>query len=155
MCHYWPRRVYVDFVRERNPPRTGKDKEFRLVEKRTSSPKSVFRFEGHGCVAKSTHAGLPWVRKIRREVGDRVHFWPFDGWDIPDDRSVITEVYPSNFRNPYPRDDRTNQRHDAYTVARWLFETDRKGLLDGYAHPPQTDEERRVADLEGWILGVA
>jgi hypothetical protein len=155
---HWPTDAphnYVDFVRDTNPPRTGSGDEFRLVEMRTRSAKSVFRFEGHGCVAKSTHAGLPWLRKIRREIGDRVHFWPFDGWELPEDRSLIAEVRPSNFRDPYPRDDRTTQQHDAYTIARWLFESDRKGLLNEYARPTLTDEERRVADLEGWILGVA
>jgi hypothetical protein len=155
---HWPTdepHNYVDFVRERNPPRTGTDDEFRLVEMRTHSARSVFRFEGHGCVAKSMHAGLPWLRKIRREVADRVHFWPFDGWDIPEDRSVLAEVDPSTVRNRYPKEDRTVHQHDAYAVASWLFEADRKGLLDGYAHPPLTVEVRRVADLEGWILGVA
>jgi len=155
---HWPTdepHNYVDFVREGNPPRTGTDDEFRLVEKRTHSARSVFRFEGHGCVAKSTHAGLPWLRAIRRVVSDRVHFWPFDGWDIPEDRSVLAEVDPSVIRNRYPREGRTVHQHDAFAVARWLFEADRKGLLSRYARPPLTDEERRIADVEGWILGVA
>jgi hypothetical protein len=39
-----------------------------------------------GAVAKSTHAGIPWLRFIRQRLGARVHFWPFDGWDIPDSR---------------------------------------------------------------------
>jgi hypothetical protein len=32
---------------------------------------------------KSTHAGNPWLRYIRERLGKRIHFWPFDGWDIP------------------------------------------------------------------------
>jgi hypothetical protein len=28
-------------------------------------------------------------------VGKKVHFWPFDGWEIPDKQSVIVEVYPN------------------------------------------------------------
>jgi uncharacterized short protein YbdD (DUF466 family) len=155
---HWPTdepHTYVDFVRERNPPRTGSGDEFRLVEMRSHSARSVFRFEGHACVAKSTHAGLPWLRAIRRSVGDRVHFWPFDGWDIPEGRSVLAEVDPSVIRNRYPREARTAHQQDAYAVARWLFEEDRKGLLIQYARPTLTDKERRIADLEGWILGVA
>jgi hypothetical protein len=46
-------------------------------------------------VAKSTHAGIPWLRFIRQHLGSRVHFWPFDGWDVPAGRSVIAEVYPA------------------------------------------------------------
>jgi hypothetical protein len=34
-------------------------------------------------VAKSTHAGIPWLRFIRQRLSSRVHFWPFDGWDFP------------------------------------------------------------------------
>ena len=48
-----------------------------------------------GSVAKSTHAGIPWLRFIRQRLRDRVHFWPFDGWDIPAGRSAVVEVYPS------------------------------------------------------------
>jgi hypothetical protein len=36
-----------------------------------------------GSVAKSTHTGIPWLRFIRERLGSRVHFWPFDGWEIP------------------------------------------------------------------------
>ena len=51
-----------------------------------------------GSVAKSTHTGIPWLRRINHEVGERVHFWPFDGWEIPAGKSVFVEVYPSLFR---------------------------------------------------------
>src|ERR1700760_1871326 len=47
-----------------------------------------------GSVAKSTHAGIPWLQFIRQRLGARVHFWPFDGWEVPAGRSVIVEVYP-------------------------------------------------------------
>jgi hypothetical protein len=46
-------------------------------------------------VAKSTHAGIPWLRYIRERLGKRVHFWPFDGWDIPAGPSAVVEVYPA------------------------------------------------------------
>jgi hypothetical protein len=50
---------------------------------------------GSRAVAKSTHAGIPWLRFIRHRLGERVHFWPFDGWDISAGRSAIVEVYPA------------------------------------------------------------
>jgi hypothetical protein len=66
---------------------------FCFIESRTSSAKSVFNFDvKQGCVAFSTHAGIPWLRYIREQLGTRVHFWPFDGWDIPAGRSAIVEV---------------------------------------------------------------
>jgi hypothetical protein len=66
----------------------------RLTEERAGSAKSVFHFDVQGSVAKSTHAGIPWLRYVRQRMGQRVHFWPFDGWDIPAGRSAIAEVYP-------------------------------------------------------------
>jgi hypothetical protein len=34
----------------------------RLTEERAGSAKSVFHFDVQGLVAKSTHAGIPWLR---------------------------------------------------------------------------------------------
>ena len=74
-CTHWPTdsdHTYVDFIRdgEEGPPdRTGSNDEFRMTERWTSSAKSVFHFDVQGSVAKSTHAGLPWLRKIRKELG--------------------------------------------------------------------------------------
>lgn len=157
-CQHWPTDddfTYVDFVRQRNPPRTGSPDEFRLTERWTSSAKSVFQFDVQGQVAKSTHAGIPWLRRIRQAVGDKVHFWPFDGWTVARGRSVIAEVYPSFVRSRYPKVGRTDHQQDSYAVARWLTELDQRGFLEQYFDPPLTDEERKVADLEGWILGVS
>ena len=163
---YWPTdqdHVYVDFVRDGmlarrgGPPpgaRVGQTNELRLCERWTSSAKSVFQLDGQGNVGKSTHAGIPWLKRIRDEVGDHVHFWPFDGWQPTEGKSVIAEVYPSIFRSRYPKEARTSDEHDVYAVARWLSESASRGILDRYFNPPLTLEERRVAEIEGWILGV-
>lgn len=44
-----------------------------------------------GQVATSTHAGLPWLLWLRMmfEAKSRIHFWPFDGFDVPEGKSVI------------------------------------------------------------------
>jgi hypothetical protein len=155
---HWPTHdpyTYVDFIRDRGTARMGWANEFRLCERWTSSAKSVFHFGCQGQVAKSTHAGIPWLWHIRNEVGDRIHFWPFDGWEIPAGRSVIAEVYPSILRNRHDREGRTVDEHDAYSVARWLMETHRNGFVERYLHPPLTEDEREIARLEGWILGIA
>jgi len=31
---------------------------------------------------------------------------------------------------------------------------DERGFLERYFDPPLTDEERKMADLEGWILAI-
>jgi hypothetical protein len=48
-------------------------------------------------VAKSTHAGIPWLQRIRNEVGHKTLIWPFDGWDAADGESVIAEAYSAPF----------------------------------------------------------
>jgi hypothetical protein len=154
---HWPTdepNTYVDFIRDRGTERMGWPNEFRLCERWTSSAKSVFHFDCQGQVAKSTHAGIPWLRHMRRAMGDRIHFWPFDGWDIPAGKSVIAEVYPSILRNRYDREGRSVDEQDAYSVARWLRETCEGGFLERYLDPPLTEAERETAMLEGWILGI-
>ena len=88
--HHWPTHedhTYVDFIRDEfcgnGPGRVGDARWFRLTERWTAAAKSVFRFDVQGAVAKSTHAGLPWLLYLKEHCGDRVHFWPFNGWDIP------------------------------------------------------------------------
>ena len=128
--------------------------EFRLTERWTQAAKSVFSFQGPGAVGKSTFAGIPWLHFLREQAGDRLHFWPFDGLDIPLDRSVVLEVYPALCTGRYPRDGRTSHQHDAYSVATWLQDMDSREALGRYFHPPLTPQEELRAGLEGWIFGV-
>lgn len=159
-CEHWPTGAehrYVEDFRDGSlppPERSGCNKEFRLTEQWTSSAKSVFQFDVQGAVAKSTHAGLPWLQKIRDEVGDKVHFWPLDGWEVPKGKSVLAEIYPSIFSRRYPRDDRKPDQQDAYSVARWLMEMDRSDFLPLYFAPPLLPAQKTRAHLEGWILGI-
>ena len=74
-----------------------------LTEERAGGAKWVFHSDIQGSVAKSTHAGIPWLRFIRQRLGARVHFWPFDGWDISPRRSAIAEVYPALWRRGLAR----------------------------------------------------
>jgi len=111
-------------------------------------------FDVQGSVAKSTHAGIPWLRFIRRSLGERVHFWPFDGWDIPAGRPAIAEVYPALWSHSFARDNRTGDQHDAYSIAAWLSRADRNSSLAAFLKPDLTPPERTLAQVEGWILGV-
>lgn len=115
--------------------------------------KSVFHFDVQGQVAKSTHAGLPWLRFLRNQLGPDVHFWPFDGWEIPAGRSATVEVYPRLWSGLYDQDDLTADQHDAYSVAAWLRTANENGLLHQALCPQLTSEDRHIAQIEGWILG--
>jgi hypothetical protein len=159
--HHWPTdddQVYVDFVRNgaigHGAKRTGNSRWRRLTEERAGAAKSVFHFDVPGSVAKSTHAGLPWLRCLKQKLGPRVHFWPFDGWMVPRGRSAIVEVYPSLWSRSLPREGRTPDQHDAFSVSAWLREADAEGKLAEFLDPHLQPSERKVAEIEGWILGI-
>src|ERR1017187_3516354 len=158
---YWPTHephTYIDFIRHGNmgegSKRMGEDTWLRLTERWPSTAKSVFLFDVQGSVAKSTFAGLPWLLYMRNECKRPIHFWPFDGWEVPQGSSVVAEVYPSLWGRRFDRDGRGGDEHAAYAVAAWLQRADRNGSLGNYWNPPLTEEERKVAAIEGWILGV-
>jgi hypothetical protein len=160
-CAHWPTDgddVSVERVREgvvgRGQLRSGNARWRRLCEQRSGGGKSVFHFDVQGSVAKSTHAGLPWLRQIR-ERHPRVHFWPFDGWDLPAGSSVIAEAYPAVMRSTPCPADRTADQHDAYSIAAWLSRADHDRTLATFLKPAMTDTERTQAEIEGWILGVS
>jgi hypothetical protein len=159
--HHWPTdedKTYVCFVSDgscgNGKARMGDPSWLRLTELWTPAAKSVFQFNVKGQVATSTHAGLPWLRYLRVRCGDKAHFWPFDGWEIPPGRSVVAEVYPSLWMRRFPRDGRNIDQHAAYAVAAWLQRAHLNDSLSRYFDPPLTSEERSIAKVEGWILGV-
>lgn len=158
---HWPTdedHTYVDFVRDglcgNGAYRTGNARWRRLTDLRAGTAKSVFHFDVQGSVAKSTHAGIPWLRYLRRRLGARVHFWPFDGWEILPSRSCVAEVYPAVWNRTFVSDAPTADQHDAYCIAAWLRQADLSGDLSTFLRPPLTTVERAVAAFEGWILGV-
>ena len=157
---HWPtddENTYVDFIRDglrgNGGARSGSARWRRLTEERAGA-KSVFHFDVPGSVAKSTHAGLPWLRFLRKNLGNQVHFWPFDGWKVPAMRSALVEVYPSLWSKSFSREGRTADQHDAYTAAAWLRQSDLDGSLNKFLKPSLLPGEYPLAEVEGWILGV-
>jgi len=159
---HWPTdgdKTYVQDVRDgvcgNGAARFGNSRWRRVTELRAGAAKSVFHFDVQGSVAKSTHAGLPWLRYLRQQARGRAHFWPFDGWEVPSGCSVVAEVYPSLWSGSFPRDGRSPDQHDAFAAAEWLRRADRDGTLADFLNPSLEPTEREVARIEGWILGVA
>ena len=157
---HWPtdEDIYVDFVREgvtgNAAARSGNTRWRRVTELRARTAKSVFHFDVQGSVAKSTHAGIPWLRYIRQHTKDRVHFWPFDGWSVLPNHSVVAEVYPALWSSTFPNSGRTGDQQDAFATAEWLRRTDADGSLEKYFRPEIEPDEHKKAEIEGWILGV-
>jgi hypothetical protein len=54
----------------------------------------------------------------------------------------------------YPRQDRNSDKHAAYSVAAWLRRADLNGSISHFLRPCLDQQERKVAEIEGWILGV-
>ncbi len=157
---HWPTdqpNLYVDFVRDglhgNGAARSGDPRWRRLAEVRARA-KSVFHFDVPGSVAKSTHAGLPWLLHLRVASGGRVHFWPFDGWRITPGSSAVAEVYPAMWSKGFAREGRTRDQHDAFSIAAWLQLSDRGDTLPQYLSPQLSESERGTAAIEGWILGL-
>ncbi len=156
---HWPTNedhMYVDFVRDglhgNGAAREGRPTWRRITEVRTRRAKSVFHFDVIGSVAKSTHSGLPWLLYIRSRTN--AHFWPFDGWQIPPGRSVLAEVYPALWSKTFAQEARDGHQHDAYSIAAWLRYADKDGSLSRFFDPYLENQERKIAEIEGWILGV-
>ncbi|MGQ0656933.1 MAG: hypothetical protein ACT4NU_02385 [Chromatiales bacterium] len=159
---HWPTdgdHMYVDFIRDGlygdAAARGGSTRWRRLTEVRAGKAKSVFHFDVPGSVAKSTHAGLPWLRRLREQTRGRVHIWPFDGWRIGQGMSCVAEVYPSLWNKQFPREDRTSDQHDAFSIAAWLQRVDVDGTLERHFELPLNETDRAYAEVEGWILGVS
>lgn len=135
-------------------PRSGSSKWRRLCEIRCHA-KSVFHFDVPGSVAKSTHAGLPWLLWLREQLGQRVHFWPFDGWIPRRGVSVLAEAYPSlwNGNHSIPPGWNAHQ-FDAWCLVDWMQRADAAGNLGSFFSPHLDDPTREIARYEGWILGL-
>ena len=138
---------------EKGQFRFGLPNWFRLTDPRGA--KSAFDFlVKDGEVATSTHAGLPWLRCIRHKVEkEKVQFWPFDGWQIREGRSVIVEVYPRLWKGSVPSKGTTSHRKDAYVIARWMWEADKGDRLRKFFRPNLSDVQCNQARREGWIFG--
>ncbi len=156
---HWPtdnEYTYVESVREgsygNGAARTGRSKWRRIAEIRARGAKSVFHFNVQGSVAKSTHSGLPWLRYIRSRTD--AHFWPFDGWRIPEGKSAVAEVYPALWSKSFPQEGRNSHEQDAYSIAAWMRGADMNESLAGFLDLHLEKKERKIAEIEGWILGV-
>jgi hypothetical protein len=159
--HHWPtdesctsvKSIRTSMQDSEEGLRVGHSKWRRLCERRVGA-KSVFHFDVPGSVATSTHAGIPWLRYLRKNLSNQLHFWPFDGWNPPEGKHVITEAYPALWKNNFPKDTRTQDQHDAFSLATNLLLLADNLELSGLFNPGLSPSERICAEIEGWIFGV-
>ena len=103
---------------------------------------------------RSLLTAVSWLRYIDLKADGRVHFWPFDGWQLPAGKSVVAEVYPALWSRSFAQGSRDSHQHDAYSIAAWMRQADSSGSLAIFASPPLSEADRVAAQIEGWILGV-
>lgn len=66
----------------------------------------------------------------------------------------MAEVYPSLWTRHFPKENRDGDEQAAYSVAAWLQRADISGTLESFLKPTLTPDERKVAKIKGWMLGV-
>ena len=69
-------------------------------------------------------------------------------------QSMLSTPSPRKCDDTSQNKGRDGDEQAAYATAGWLQRADRHGSLGNYFNPPLTPEEREVAAVEGWILGV-
>lgn len=146
----------------------GLPPQLRLAEEATqgkgkAGAKTCWQVFGNGTVGSQAITGIPRVRALLTELGDKARVWPFQtGWqalteaDLDGLEAVICEVYPA-LVDAKPEPGEVIDRAHVRALCEHFVRLDEAGKL-GAAFAPQTppsDEEREVVEREeGWILGV-
>lgn len=142
--------------------------EFRATElhvrgAKTGPAKSQWQLSGAGAVGGQTLMGVPYVKRVLDELGERAAVWPFQtGWREPE-REVLdgldvlaAEIYPSLFPGP----SKPGEVKDAAMVrltCEHFARLDEAGKLSALFAPPKDVSPGTLAAVEaeeGWILGA-
>jgi hypothetical protein len=118
---------------------------------------------GAGAVGGQALTGVPAVKRLVDELGDKALVWPFaSGWraltpaDLEGREIVVAEIYPSLFpARPEPGE--VPDRAQVRAVAEQFAKLDEAGKLGALFAPPKAASEelvRTVETEEGWILGA-
>lgn len=135
--------------------------EFRYCEEAAKGASSVWKLYYQGSVGGQSLTGLPLIKKLKDERGDRMKLWPFElGWkpltaaDLADVDLVATEIYPSLLK-PKAAAGEIKDQAQVRAVGEHFQALDDAGKL-GAAFGPKADDPRRavIEQEEGWILGA-
>lgn len=130
--------------------------------KSKSGAKTVWQIFGNGTVGSQAIVGVPRVKRLADQLGDKAKVWPFQtGWkaltpaDVEGLDAVIAEIYPALTplkTEPGEVPDRAQVR----TLCEHFARLDEAGRLGELFAPPKDARPEMVADVEreeGWILG--
>jgi hypothetical protein len=114
--------------------------------------KSIFQLGGAGSVGLQSLHGMVHLFKAIKfclEKNILVHIWPFDGWNVPDNKHLIIEIYPALYNTGNKGD-----MEDSWTSVRWFRQQMEAGTLYDFFNPRLSPDERRRAAVEGWVPGI-
>jgi hypothetical protein len=126
--------------------------------------KSVWQLSGAGAVGGQSLVGIPAVKRLADELGDRARVWPFQtGWreltaaDLQGREAVIAEIYPALIE-VRPEAGEIVDRAQVRALCEHFARLDEQGrLAAAFAAPKGMEAERveMVEQEEGWILGAS
>jgi hypothetical protein len=125
-----------------------------------AAAKSVWQMTGAGAVGGQTLVGVPAVKRLADELGDKAVVWPFQtGWKAlgPDDvdgkEAVIAEIYPALFpAKPEPGE--VPDRAQVRAACEHFAKLDEAGKLGAVFAAKPGENVETVEREEGWILGA-
>jgi hypothetical protein len=143
-------------------PTSDTTPQLRAAEK-LAGAKSVWQLAGAGAVGGQTLTGIPRVKTLADELGDKAKVWPFQtGWhalteaDLAGVDVVFAEIYPALVEaTPDGKEvlDRAQVRALCDHFAK-LDEQSKLGALFGPRDAASLETNEAVEQEEGWILGV-
>jgi hypothetical protein len=127
----------------------------RLTEERAGGAKSVFHFDVQGSWRNPPMPAFPGCASSASGSAPASTSGRSTAGTFRAGRSAIAEVYPALWSRGFAAEGRTCDQHDAFSIAAWLSRADRDDSLAAFLNPDLWPPERTMAQVEGWILGVA
>jgi hypothetical protein len=125
--------------------------------------KSIWQLFGAGTVGGQALVGMPMVKRLADDLGDKALVWPFQtGWraltpaDLEGKEIVAAEIYPALVAAK-PEPGEIPDRAQVRALAEHFAKLDESGKLAGaFAAPKDAAPElvEAVEREEGWILGA-
>jgi hypothetical protein len=143
-------------------PASDKTPQLRAAEK-LAGAKSVWQLAGAGAVGGQTLTGIPRVKALADELGDKAKVWPFQtGWhalteaDLEGVEVLFAEIYPA-LVEATPDGKEVPDRAQVRALCDHFAKLDEQGKLAALFGPRDAaslETNETVEREEGWILGV-
>lgn len=122
--------------------------------------KSIWQLTGAGAVGGQSLVGIPAVKRLADELGDKALAWPFEtGWraltaeDLAGREAVLAEIYPA-LVPARPEPGEIADRAQVRAIAEHFAKLDETGKLAALFGPRPGEDAGLVEQEEGWILGA-